>query len=173
MEQGLIHIYHGDGKGKTTCAFGLALRCAGCGYRVRIVQFLKGRQSGEIRAMQAFDNVELLRTEKPPCFTWQMTEQQKQQSKLQCEQLLREAFAQTDDIRLLVLDEVLIAILTGMLEEEQLVALLEHRPAHLEVVLTGRHPSKKLRSMAHYITELRKEKHPYDNGIMARHGIEM
>lgn len=173
MEQGLIHIYHGDGKGKTTCAFGLALRCAGCGYHVRIAQFLKGRESGELRAMEAFDHVEVLRTEKPPCFTWQMTEQQKQQTAKQCGQLLREAFADTEEIRLLVLDEVLIAILTGMLEEEQLITLLQNRPAHLEVVLTGRSPSENLRSMAHYITEMRKEKHPYDSGIAARRGIEL
>ena len=61
MEQGLIHIYCGDGKGKTTCAFGLALRCAGCGYAVRIAQFLKGGDTGEVCAMRQFSNVEVLR----------------------------------------------------------------------------------------------------------------
>lgn len=80
MEQGLVHIYCGDGKGKTTCAFGLALRCAGTGARVRIAQFLKSGDSGEVTAMQQFDNVELLRAKQGTKFTFQMNAAEKAQA---------------------------------------------------------------------------------------------
>lgn len=172
MEQGLMHIYHGDGKGKTTCACGLALRCIGCGYRVRMVQFLKSADTGEIEAFKHLENIELLRGEQPACFTYQMTAEQKAQTKERCEALLERAFAHTENLRMLILDEVLIAIKTGMLEEGRLLELLRERPQQLEVVLTGRNPSESLLELADYVTELRKIKHPYDRGIIARRGIE-
>ena len=87
MEQGLVHIYCGDGKGKTTCAFGLALRCAGTGARVRIAQFLKSGDSGEVTAMQQFDNVELLRAKQGSKFTFQMNAAEKAQAWLDAHQI--------------------------------------------------------------------------------------
>ena len=89
MEQGLVHIYCGDGKGKTTCAFGLALRCAGTGAQVRIAQFLKSGDSGEVTAMQQFDNVELLRAKQGSKFTFQMNAAEKAQAARSHTQLLR------------------------------------------------------------------------------------
>ena len=81
MEQGLMHIYCGDGKGKTTCAFGLALRCAGTGARVRIAQFLKGGTTGEVEAMRHLPNVEILRAKQGTKFTFQMDEAEREQAK--------------------------------------------------------------------------------------------
>lgn len=172
MEQGLIHIYCGDGKGKTTCAFGLALRCAGCGYRVRITQFLKNGDSGEIYAIQSVPGIELLRAKQSTKFTFQMNEQEKKQSVQDHHELLERAFQQTEGIRLLVLDEIMAACMTGMVEEDRLIELLANKPAELEVVMTGRDPSRRLLELADYVTEMRKRRHPYDRGLTARRGIE-
>lgn len=172
MEQGLIHIYCGDGKGKTTCAFGLALRCAGDGYRVRMVQFLKGGNTGEVDAMQHIPDVEILRGKRGQKFTFQMNDEEKAQAKADYASLLDQAFAQTDGVRLLVLDEIMAACMTGMVEEDHLVELIQNRPEGLEVVLTGRNPSRRLLELADYVTEMRKVRHPYDRGILARRGIE-
>ena len=171
-QQGLIHLYYGQGKGKTTCAFGLALRCAGCGYRVRIAQFLKSGETGEVTAMQQFPNVEILRAKQCGKFTFQMNEEEKHDAKIQHEKLLEQAFSNLDGIKLLVLDEILAACLTEMTDEDRLFELIESRPKHVELVLTGRDPSKRMFDIADYITEMKKHRHPFDKGITARHGIE-
>lgn len=171
-EQGLIHIYCGDGKGKTTCAFGLALRCAGCGYRVRIAQFLKSGESGEVTAMQQLDRVEVLRAKQCGKFTFQMNEEEKRQAREDHMRLLEQAFSNLDGIKMLVLDEIMAACTTGMVEEKRLLELIADKPAELELVMTGRDPSEALQETADYITEMKKHRHPYDRGIMARHGIE-
>lgn len=172
MEQGLVHIYCGDGKGKTTCAFGLALRCAGTGAQVRIAQFLKSGDSGEVTAMQQFDNVELLRAKQGSKFTFQMNAAEKAQAARSHTQLLRQAFADTQHLRMLVLDEIMAACSSGMVEEAHLLELIENRPEQLELVLTGRNPSPQLLALADYVTEMKKVRHPYDRGIAARSGIE-
>lgn len=172
MEQGLIHIYCGDGKGKTTCAFGLALRCAGCGYAVRIAQFLKGGDTGEVCAMRQFSNVEVLRAKQGTKFTFQMNEEERARAARDHTALLDRAFAQAEHLRLLVLDEIMAACSTGMVDEDHLIDLLLHRPQGLEVVMTGRGPSDRLLELADYVTEMRKIKHPYEQGIAARRGIE-
>lgn len=172
MEQGLIHIYCGDGKGKTTCAFGLALRCAGCGYRVRMVQFLKGGETGEVCAMRQLPNVQILRAKQGTKFTFQMNDAERAQAKKDHEALLDQAFAHIEDVRMLVLDEVMAACTTGMVDESHLIALLKDKPEQLEVVMTGRNPSDRLLEQADYVTEMRKIRHPYDSGIAARRGIE-
>lgn len=172
MEQGLVHIYCGDGKGKTTCAFGLALRCAGTGAQVRIAQFLKSGDSGEVTAMQQFDNVELLRAKQGTKFTFQMNAAEKAQAARDHTQLLRQVFADTQHLRMLVLDEIMAACTTGMVDTDELVSLIQARPPELEVVLTGRNPPQALLDLADYITEMKKIRHPYDKGITARRGIE-
>ncbi|MCD8355539.1 MAG: cob(I)yrinic acid a,c-diamide adenosyltransferase [Clostridia bacterium] len=172
MEQGLIHIYCGDGKGKTTSAFGLALRCAGTGERVRIVQFLKGGETGEVTAMQRMPNVEILRAKQGTKFTFQMNETEFIQAKRDHTALLDNAFAQAEGLRMLVLDEIMAACTTGMVDEAHLIDLIQNKPERLELVLTGRNPSEQLLALADYITEMKKVRHPYDKGIAARKGIE-
>lgn len=172
MERGLIHIYCGDGKGKTTCAFGLALRCAGTGERVRIAQFLKGGDSGEVTAMRAFPQVQLLRAKQGTKFTFQMNDEEKEQARRDHTRLLHRAFADTQGLRMLVLDEIMAACTTGMVDVDELVSLIQARPQPLELVMTGRNPPQKLLDLADYITEMKKIRHPYDKGIAARRGIE-
>lgn len=172
MELGLIHIYCGDGKGKTTCAFGLALRCAGTGARVRIAQFLKGGPTGEVEAMRHLPNVEILRAKQGTKFTFQMDEAEREQAKRDHMALLDSAFSDTEGLRMLVLDEIMAACSSGMVEEAHLLELIVNRPAQLELVMTGRNPSPQLLALADYVTEMKKVRHPYDRGIGARNGIE-
>ena len=172
MEQGLMHIYCGDGKGKTTCAFGLALRCAGTGARVRIAQFLKGGPTGEVEAMRHLPNVEILRAKQGTKFTFQMDEAEREQAKQDHMALLDRAFSDTQGLCMLVLDEIMAACSSGMVEEAHLLELIENRPEQLELVLTGRNPSPQLLALADYVTEMKKVRHPYDRGIAARSGIE-
>lgn len=171
---GLIHIYTGDGKGKTTASLGLAVRCAGHGNRVLIVQFLKSRPTGELKSLALIPGIELLRGKETKKFTFQMTPEEKRE-------VLREhtaLFAQVQKkVRaekpdLLILDEIIGACNTGVFDKELLLDFLRHKPAELEVVLTGRNPAPELTELADYVSEICKRKHPFDKGIPARTGIE-
>ena len=170
----MIHIYHGDGKGKTTAAMGLAVRMLGAGKKVFIVQFLKGRPSGEIMALLRMDNVTVLRGKPDTKFVFQMTQEE---LNAVCELHSRQmqlAFIAAAEGRadLIVLDEALDAIATGTLDEGELCQLLASHKEKAEIALTGRNPSVQLISAADYVTHMKKEKHPYDAGISARKGIE-
>jgi len=170
MQQGLIHLYTGDGKGKTTAALGLCLRAAGRGLRVLWTSFLKNGRSGELRN-PPFSVVLGKPVEQ---FWFTMTDGQKAEVRREHDARLQEVFsrAAAENADLLVLDEAVGAIAVGALSEDLLVTLLAGRPKGLEVVLTGRGPSERLLLLADYVTEMRKVKHPYDRGQGARIGIE-
>jgi len=174
-ETGLIHIYCGDGKGKTTAAMGLALRCAGRGFPVVVAQFLKDGTSGECRVLAKLDNVTLFAAN--PCgkFSWQLADDEKSRTAGALRRMFEAAsgLAVKTNARLLVLDEVCGASAAGLLDERALLDFLDSKPKGLEVVITGRNPSDKLLGRADYITEMVKKKHPYDKGIAAREGIEL
>ena len=172
--QGLIHIYYGDGKGKTTAAFGLALRCAGRGNKVVIAQFLKSTPSGEVKGAECLPQVTVLRGAKAVNkFTFQMNEEEKAATARNCQDLFRQAtaLAAEQQARLLVMDEVIDAA-RGLLPMDELCAFLDNKPEELEVVMTGHSLPQELADRADYITLVRKEKHPYDKGVMARKEIE-
>ena len=169
---GLIHIYCGDGKGKTTAAIGLAIRAAGSGRRVLILQFLKDGRSSEFASLAHVPNIEVIPQTRRFGFTWTLSEEEKAQARDYNSALLEDAFARAGDFDLLVLDEAVGACTSGMIGEVRLLALLEARPAELEVVLTGRGPSQALLDAAGYVTEMVKRKHPFDQGTPAREGIE-
>lgn len=171
--QGLVHIYYGDGKGKTTAAFGLAFRCAGWGRRAVIAQFLKSSPCGEVTAAERFPELTVLRNKGIGKFTFQMNEAEKAATAAECLALFRRAaaLAAEEQVRLLVLDEVIDAV-RGFLPMEELCAFLDGRPEGLEVVLTGHSLPEELGRRADYITRMAKEKHPYDRGITARREIE-
>ena len=172
MEQGLTHIYCGDGKGKTTASVGLAVRAAGQGLRVVYVQFFKDGTSGEFRVLQTLENVRLLPPEKKFGFIWTLSEAERQEAKVFYTEHFRRAAALSKEADLLVLDEIISACNCGAVPEEEVIAFLRTRPAGLEVVLTGRDPSEALRDEADYVTEMCKRKHPFDKKICARQGIE-
>ena len=174
MEQrtGLVHIYCGDGKGKTTASLGLAIRAAGRGMKVVIVQFLKGGQTGELSIPRQLPNVQLIRCDKRLGFTFRMDEQQKKRAAGIQQELLASAKACVGHCDLLILDEIMAAINTGMVKVEQVQELVASRPPELEVVLTGRNPPEELLELADYVSEIHKVRHPFDRGIPARDGIE-
>ncbi len=175
IETGLIHIYCGDGKGKTTAAMGLALRCAGRGCPVVVVQFLKDGTSGECRILAKLNNVALFAAN--PCgkFSWQLTDDERFRTANALQRMFEAAsgFAVKKSARLLVLDEACGASAAGLLDENILLGFLDNRPKGMEIVLTGRSPSDKLMERADYITEMIKIRHPYDKGLAAREGIEL
>lgn len=173
-ETGLIHIYHGDGKGKTTCAAGLALRCAGGGGKVLFFQFLKDGSSGEIAALKSVQGIEVMEGYKETKFSFQMTEEEKKQTAQYYTKMWENIVSKVcgKEYQLLILDEVLHAINLGYLELGTVLDFLSNRPEGLETVLTGRNPKDELIEVADYITEMKKIKHPFDKGIGARHLIE-
>lgn len=171
MERGLVHLYTGDGKGKTSAAVGLAVRAAGRGLRVWFVQLMKGRPSGEIPVLEQLDGITLRRggTEK---FFFQMTEEEAAAVRREQNALLEEARQHWAETDVLILDEALSAVTTGLLEEALLKDLVLQKPQGLEIVLTGRDPRPWMLEAADYVTEMVKRKHPFDRGIAARNGIE-
>ena len=170
--RGLLHIYCGDGKGKTTAALGLALRTAGSGGRVLLLQFLKDGKSSEFAALARVPGIETVPQTKTFGFSWTLSPEEKRAAADYYSALLEDAFARAGAYDLLVLDEALGACAAGMLREERLLELLAARPEGLEAVLTGRGPSEALLAAADYVTEMRKLKHPYELGVPARLGIE-
>lgn len=169
---GMIHIYCGDGKGKTTAAVGLAVRAAGARKKILFSQFLKDGSSSELNILRSLENVSVVNCETVSGFYRSLTEAQREQVNRDYSAMLREVLAAADSVELLVLDEVLHACNYGIVDEDVLCRFLSHKPERLEVALTGRNPSERLLALADYVTEMKKQKHPYDRGVMARLGIE-
>lgn len=174
--RGRLHIYTGDGKGKTTAAFGLAMRCCGCGGRVVIVQFLKTAPTGEVEFIEKLQNpnLKVYRFETPHGFFNQLDDEQKKQLKSQIDKavcFIEQRFLSAD-IDLLVLDEILLALKYSLIDESRLLKLLGRRPKGMEVVLTGRGAPRSLIDIADYVTCMDLVKHPYTQGVDARKGIE-
>lgn len=171
---GLIHIYFGDGKGKTTAAVGLAVRCAGRGNKVLLVQFLKSRDSGELYSLAKLPDIEVMRGKESKKFTFQMNEEEKHALLIEHNKMFEQVLEKIKNggYSLLILDEVIGALNAKVFEMPKLIEFLRHKPENLEVVLTGRNPAPELVEIADYVSEMRKVKHPMDKGIMAREGIE-
>ncbi len=171
---GLIHIYCGDGKGKTTAAIGLTVRCSGHGNRVLFVQFLKSRPTGELKSLALLPNIEIMRGKETKKFTFQMNDEEKAEVKREHLQLFAKVKEKcvAEHIDLLILDEVIGACNTGVFDINALLDFLKHKPAELEVVMTGRNPASELVELADYVSEVCKRKHPFTRGIPARTGIE-
>lgn len=169
---GLIHIYCGDGKGKTTAALGLALRCAGSGRRVLLLQFFKDGKSSEFTALEHVPGIEVVPQTRSFGFSWTLSEEEKREARAYYTGLLEDAFTKAGGFDLLVLDEAMSACTTGMIGEARLLELLEQKPDGLEVVLTGRNPGQALLERADYVTEMKLIKHPFQRGVPAREGIE-
>lgn len=163
----MLQLYWGDGKGKTTAAMGLALRALGHGQRVTVVQFLKDGTSGEISLLRRCGAT--VRACPNAKFTWQMTDAEKAEARANNNAALQAALA--EPFELLVLDEACAACKSGLVEE-QLLKVAAARAKTAEVVFTGREPAEWMQAAADYSTEMRAVRHPYEQGVTAREGVE-
>ncbi|MEG1966360.1 MAG: cob(I)yrinic acid a,c-diamide adenosyltransferase [Clostridia bacterium] len=169
MNQGLVHLYWGNGKGKTTAAMGLALRALCQGLRVTIVQFLKDGCSGELDGLRKLGAV-VIANDPSGKFTFEMTDAEKQLVQAAQNDCLHQARKLPCD--LLVLDEACCAWESGMIDQSLLHKTVLERPAEQEIILTGRSPAPWMREMADYSTEMVCHRHPFERGIQARKGVE-
>ncbi len=175
LQKGCIHIYCGDGKGKTTASLGLALRASGSGMNVVIVQFLKGQKTSELETLSLIPNITVVRIPQSGKFTFQMTTDELSELKKSQTDALVSAFerAKLGECDMLILDECLGALSTDTLNSNVLKQCMLEKPETLELILTGRNPDEWLISMADYVSEIKAIKHPYEKGVPARLGIEM
>ncbi len=174
METGLIHIYTGDGKGKTTAAIGLAVRCVGSGQKVVFTQLMKGNQSSERNVLEHIEGVYVVPAEKSFGFSWTLSDDGKNEAKKAYTRQFQNAIgkAQAEGCRMIIFDELMSAYNNNMIDRDAVLTFLKSKPAAWEVVLTGRMPEPELVALADYVSEVRKIKHPYDEGIPSRKGIE-
>ena len=167
----MIHLYCGDGKGKTTAAVGLAVRAAGSGMRVLFVQFFKSGKSSEVMALEKLGIV----TAHPGVHYGRyksLDEERKAEVRDSYGELLNDVIAHAAEYDLIVLDEAVSTYGYAMINREQLMEFLRQEGSRREIVLTGRDPLPELTDAADYVTEMKKVKHPFDGGIAARQGIE-
>ena len=173
---GFVQVFWGNGKGKTTSALGTALRACGNGYRVHLVQFMKnGADSldeqipGEIKALEQFSTFSYKRF---GTGGWVIKQPTPAQIKA-CQEALHYLSSSLSEYDIVIADEILYAVQLGLLTEEDIISLIKEKPATTELILTGSHkPYPRIFEHAHLVTEIKKEKHPYDQGFLARKGIE-
>ncbi len=169
----MLEIYCGDGKGKTTAALGLAIRAAGAGLRVHIVQLMKGRPTSELAALAKIPEISVSRCDRDYGFPASMSETDMAEIIACHNALLREAEALLPELDVLILDEFNSACRHGLLDRGLADRVVLDRPENLELVLTGRRPEQKYIDAADYISEITAVKHPYSRGVKARKGIEL
>jgi len=172
LERGMVQVYTGGGKGKTTAALGLALRAAGQGLRVYIVQFMKGwPYYGELGALQHQPNITLVQFGRAQFVNRQNPAPEDVQ---QAEEALRHGLdvLRKGQYDVVILDEINVALDFHLVSLEQVLALFEARPPHVELVLTGRNAHPQVIAQADLVTEMVEVKHPYSSGVQGRKGIE-
>lgn len=176
---GLVQVFWGNGKGKTTGALGTALRAVGNGYSVHLVQFMKdGADSleqqvpGEIFALQKFNNFSVKRFGTGEWVTSKKPKDEHIKKVNEAFEYLQQSL-QNNNYDIIIADEILYAIQLGLLEENKVIELIKAKPKNKELLLTGSHvPFPNIFELADLVTEIKKIKHPYDKGILARQGLE-
>ncbi|MCJ7515928.1 MAG: cob(I)yrinic acid a,c-diamide adenosyltransferase [Dehalococcoidia bacterium] len=167
--KGLVHVYTGDGKGKTTAALGLAMRAAGQGMKVAFIQFLKGEPCGEHLFVKQYRPFEIVQISIGDSFK-KSKEQLRQEARQTLAYAKQEILSKKYD--LVVLDEIFVAISQGLITVKQVQELLDSKPASVELVLTGRNAPPEIAQRADLVTEMLMIKHPFTQGTSARRGIE-
>ncbi|WP_387464265.1 cob(I)yrinic acid a,c-diamide adenosyltransferase [Photorhabdus sp. RM323S] len=170
LERGIFIVFTGNGKGKTTAAFGTVTRAVGHGLRAGVIQFIKGKwANGEKNLLEQHGvNFHVMATG----FTWET--QSRETDTVACHQVWRHALEMLadPDLDLVVLDELTYMVSYGYLPLEDVITALKHRPEHQSVIITGRGCHRELLEMADTVTEMRPVKHAFDAGIKAQKGID-
>lgn len=167
---GLVHIYCGDGKGKTTSATGLAVRSAGAGMTVFFARLMKGTYSSELKILEQIPEFTVISCDRNYGFSFRMSEKDKAEITKCHNRMISEAFS--SDCDLIVLDEFFSAYNYNLIDRELAISLIKNKNPDTELVLTGRNPSDEFLELADYISSIDCIKHPYNLGIKARKGIE-
>lgn len=172
--KGLVHIYSGDGKGKTTASVGLCIRCAGSGGDVLFSQFIKNNQSSELNILKQIPNIQVITCDKTFGFISRLSEEERFEAKKVYSDYFYHVLelVKTRNFRMLVLDEIIGAYHYDVIDRQTLIDFLKNKPDSLEVIMTGRNPSLELIELADYVSDIKKVKHPFEHGIRARIGIE-
>jgi cob(I)alamin adenosyltransferase len=168
---GRVQVYTGDGKGKTTAAIGLAVRAAGHGLRTYVGQFLKGQPYGELTALRDHPLITIEQYGAGHCIRRDAIADE---DRVRARDGLKRGRAALASCRydLVVLDEITVAVWFGLLSADQVVALIDGRPAGVELILTGRYAPADVMARADLVTEMREVKHYFRGGVTARVGIE-
>jgi cob(I)alamin adenosyltransferase len=171
VERGLVQVYTGDGKGKTTAALGLALRACGCGLKVFLAQFAKGRPSGELDALgRLADLVTVRQYGRESFLVGEPDAEDRRLARAGWQEVRQVALRAEHD--LVILDEIGIALHYGLVGTAEVLDLLAAKPATVELVLTGRKMPPEILQRADLVTEMRQVKHYHERGVPARRGIE-
>ena len=174
---GFVQVFWGNGKGKTTSALGTALRAAGNGYSVHLVQFMKNGASsleqqipGEIMALQKFQNFSYRRFGVGSWYVRGKNDEEHKKNVQETFSYLKECMGKYD---IIIADEILYAVQLGLLDEDSVISMIKSRPGNQEMILTGSHVQLPgIFEVADLITEVKNHKHPYEIGILARKGLE-
>jgi cob(I)alamin adenosyltransferase len=167
--KGLVHVYTGDGKCKTTAALGLAMRAAGQGIKVAFIQFIKGEPCGEHFFVKQYKPFEIVQISVGDSF-----KKSKKQLSQEAQQTLDYAEQEilSGEYELVILDEIFVAVSQGLITIKQLLELLDSKPVSVELVLTGRNAPPEIVQRADLVTEMLMIKHPFTEETSARRGIE-
>jgi cob(I)alamin adenosyltransferase len=172
LEKGLVEIYTGNGKGKTSAAFGLALRAVGRGLKVYIIQFIKGGfDYGELYVLDKLPNLTLKAFGRGKFITANPPDQDDLKLAKRAFQLARQ-IVRDGEHDIVILDEINVALSLKLLDLKEVLELMKDKPSHVELVLTGRHAPDQIIEAADLVTEMKEVKHPFNKGIPARKGIE-
>jgi cob(I)alamin adenosyltransferase len=171
LEKGYIHVYTGPGKGKTTAALGLGLRAAGAGFKVHMLQFMKGRRYSELDSIEKLKNFtysqhgrdEFVNKEKPEQIDIDLAQEGFNHAK---------KIIKNGNYDIIILDEINVAVDFNLIDIHEVVKLAEKKPEKLELVLTGRNAHPEIQRVADYVTEMLEIKHPYQQGVEARKGVD-
>ena len=169
--KGYVQVYTGDGKGKTTAALGLALRAVGAGLNVYIAQFVKGMHYSELTSLDKLSEHITLKQYGRNCFIKKDPQKEDIQAAQEGLREVREVM-NSGKYQVIILDEANIATLYELFSVEDLLDLIKTKPEDVELVITGRRADPRIIEVADLVTEMKEIKHYYQNGILARDGIE-
>jgi len=171
MKKGYVQVYTGDGKGKTTAALGLAIRAAGAGFKVYIAQFLKKGDTSEIKALERFSDLITVEQFGLGRFVRGKPEAEDIEAARKGLENIQKIFS-SGKHQMVVLDEANVAAVCGLISIDDLIVLIDQKPAHVELILTGRGAAPQIIERADLVSEVKALKHYFNNGVKARVGIE-